>query len=632
VSHARRPAVVRRVLAAARRPLTAWRRGLAALQADRPATALFLGSVAFYGLYLRVDVFIVDTFAVANTASALAGGRLAVDPLAFGPSDVRLPGLHAVDGRLYGRNYGHAAAAVPLLWALRALSAAVEIRVLLAGLWSLCVLGAAVQVGRVVGRERVGSLAGSALALALLGANLGGRGLPRESLSLLSLQLTTVLAAALLAVVAYRLLRALHGRRVGVLAGVTTAVAGPVGFWAPIPKRHAVTALLAMVALYGFYRARTGADRRVRHRAIPYAAAALTAWVSAPEGLALLAALGPVDLLTARENRPRTLALLGGAFLLALAPFLLTNAAVSGNPLLPPRMWPDYAAGTLDGGSTPGAAGTAPGGGTTGGRTAPPGALAATIGGAGTALDVFLAQLDRGVRALEPRRLFHVLVRSGRIPGVDYARTGGYTVELALIEAAPVVAGLLAAPVALCGRRLPSRAAFGRVRRDPIRATDLFAAAYVAVLGLLYLPRLPLHSTITVRYLVPVVPFLVYGVCRLEPVHRVAEREGERLAALAVAATVGGVALAAVALAGVDPGTAMQAHAVANLAVAGLFAAWLAAALATDLDARVGAAVLALVLAASVAFLLLSGIEYFGQGRGFALPVARSLERLFPVR
>ena len=211
MSHARRPAVVRRVLAAARRTRTAWRRGLAALQADRPATALFLGSVAFYGLYLRVDVFIVDTFAVANTASALAGGRLAVDPLAFGPSDVRLPGLHAVDERLYGRNYGHAAAAVPLLWALRALSAVVEIRVLLAGLWSLCVLGAAVQVGRVVGRERVGSLAGSALALALLGANLGGRGLPRESLSLLSLQLTTVLTAALLAVVAYRLLPVVEG-------------------------------------------------------------------------------------------------------------------------------------------------------------------------------------------------------------------------------------------------------------------------------------------------------------------------------------------------------------------------------------------------------------------------------------
>ena len=70
----------------------------------------------------------------------------------------------------------------------------------------------------------------------------------------------------------------------------------------------------------------------------------------------------------------------------------------------------------------------------------------------------------------------------------------------------------------------------------------------------------------------------------------------------------------------------------ANLAVAGLLAAWLAVALRTDLDPRVGAAVLALVLAASTAFLLLSGVEYFGQGRQFTLPIARSLERLLPVR
>ena len=45
-----------------------------------------------------------------------------------------------------------------------------------------------------------------------------------------------------------------------------------------------------------------------------------------------------------------------------------------------------------------------------------------------------------------------------------------------------------------------------------------------------------------------------------------------------------------------------------------------------------GRVVLALVLAASIAFLLLSGVEYFGQGRQFTLPIARSLERLLPVR
>lgn len=609
---------------------------LSVVRPDHPTVALFLGSLAFYALYWRVDVFIVDTFAVANTVVALAGGHLAVDPLAFGSPGTDLPGLYTVDGRLYGRNYGHAAAAVPVLWVLRALSTVVEVRVLLAGAWSLLVLGTAVEIGRVLGRERPATLAGSATALLLLGANLAdARALSPESFPLVALQLTTMLAAALLAVVAYRLLRAVHGPRVGAFAGVATATVGPVGFWAPIPKRHAVTALLALLALYGFYRSRAATDaaRGRRLRAVPYVAAALTAWVSAPEGLALLAALAPVDLLTARENRPRTLALLGGAFLLALVPFLLTNAAISGNPLLPPRMLPDYVP-AASGGSTATATGSATTAGPTDvtGGTAPPGALATAVGATSAAFDVFLGQLDRGVRALEPRRLYHVLLRSGRIPGVDYGRTGGYTVELALIEAAPVVAGLLVAPVAVRARSVRDRSRPGLVRRDPVRATDLFAVVYVAVFGLLYLPRLPLHSTITVRYLVPVVPFMVYGVCRLAPVHRVVEFEGRRLAASTVLLAVAFVALAAIGLAGTGPGTAMQAHAVANLAVAGLLATWLAVALRSDVDPRIGAAVLALVLAVSVSFLLLSGVEYFGRGRQFALPVARSFEQLLPVR
>jgi hypothetical protein len=104
------------------------------------------------------------------------------------------------------------------------------------------------------------------------------------------------------------------------------------------------------------------------------------------------------------------------------------------------------------------------------------------------------------------------------------------------------------------------------------------------------------------------------------------------LAASTALLTVAFVALAATALAGTGPGTAMQAHAVANLAVAGLLAAWLAVALRVDVDPRIGAAVLALVLAVSVSFLLLSGVEYFGRGRQFALPVARSFEQLLPVR
>lgn len=69
--------------------------------------------------------------------------------------------------------------------------------------------------------------------------------------------------------------------------------------------------------------------------------------------------------------------------------------------------------------------------------------------------------------------------------------------------------------------------------------------------------------------------------------------------------------------------------AVVNLAVAATVGGWL---LVRPADDDVGAAVLGLVLAASVLFLLATGVEYFSDGREFALPLARAVESLLPIR
>ena len=630
---------------------TLWYRLEHAIGSDPNRLALFFGAISLYALYWRVDVFILDTFAMVNTVAALNRLELAIQPIVFGTPGPYFRGTYVVDGQLFGRNYGLAVAAVPVLWAFRLLTVVAAPRLLLAGGWALTILATGVFAGRALERPRTGRRLGASVALTTFAGNVAlARPLPEAVLPLVSLQVVTILSAALLVVLMYEVGRTVASSHVGVFAGVATAVIGPIGFWAPIPKRHTVSALLAFVALYGFYRARRAESprRRLQYRLVPYIAGALTAWVFSLEGFILVVAVCLTDLLTARDNSPRTLAVVATAFGVALVPFLLTNFLISGNPLQPPMMLPSWGGQALPTtGSTPAAEQVAASGqpSTATGTAQPgeglPGAFGQTI----TALAVettrqFSVILSRGANfatdglaAIEPSRLYHVFVRSGRIPGVDYAQTGGETLELTLLESAPLLAVLGLVPLRITRitrddlRRLPAR-----LRAEPVRTTDLFALVYVSVFWVLYLPRLPLHSTITVRYLVPTVPILVYAVCRLQPVRRVVTETAPLLAATAVTSAVGLTAFFSIALAGASPGTAMQAHAVVNLAVATAVLGWGVTADRVRLDPRVGAVLLGAAVGVTAAFLLLSGVEYLGHGRQFALPVSRLFETLIPVR
>ncbi|WP_435194291.1 hypothetical protein [Natronomonas sp. EA1] len=636
---------------------------------DRRGLALFLGALVLYGLYWRVDVFIVDTFALLNGLSSLAEGHLFLDRVRYGPVAGRKPGLYEAPGGVIARNYGQLLAALPVLVALKAIAAVASASALLVGLWSLVLAAFVRELGVLLDRPRLTRGAPVVGAVAFLVNLPGMTALPPAVLPLVALQLVTVLAAAMIPVLLYRLVSEFHGTRAGLLAGVFGLLVGPVGFWASIPKRHVITAALALATFLLFAASRRSG--RTRDRALAYVPVGLTAWVSAPEGLALFVPLVAVDLLTARTNDPRSLATVAAVFGIAALPVLLTNAVLTGSPFVPPRMLASFS-GLVETQAQAASAGAAPtqaatsgptqatptpeptvASGESGGATPAPESTGSTGGlltelvagmlglfeAAQRPLSVFVRLGEDGLHALDPTRLYHVLVRGGTIPGVDYAQTGGETLELTLLEAAPVLAGLTYLPVAGARRlaRARGRYTFRGLRefrewvREPARATDLLAVTYVATFWLLYLPRLPLHATITVRYLVPTVPLLVYGLVRLPPVRGVA-RDGWREVGVIAAATTA-LVLAVIAFGlgplGLSVGTLMQVHALSNLVIAGVVAGWL---FTRPGDTRLGAVALGGALGAMAAFLLLSGVEYFGVGRTFLLPVGQTLEALLEVR
>lgn len=641
--------------------------------ANSHATTAFLVALVVFGASWRVDAFIVDTVAVANALANLADGSLHISTVYYGPADAQTPGIYITDGRLYGRNYGQVVAALPVLYLLRGLSLVAAPSVLLAGAWSgaLAVLG--VRAGHALDDRRVGQLGVGLAALAFVANVAFGSALAPRLYPLVALQTVTLLAAAGLVATAYLLVELIHDHRAGVAAAVGTLLVGPVAFWATIPKRHAITAFLVLSCAYLLTRSR--ATGRLRDRALAYLPVGLTAWMSAPEGFLLLAALVPVDLLSARRRDPRALATVAAALAVGLLPFFLTNLAIAGNPLVAPRMLhaahaskftvttdPAVAASNPMATPEPAASGAPTDGGASSGGDAAAGASAsgsssaagsrpgllervaalatATVAAAAGAFERLATQADRAVAALAPDRLSHVFVRSGRIPGVEYAETGGETIELTLLESAPLLAALAAAPL-LRLRRLAHgprfRLSVARLRATlpsrpwtPAGTADLFAVVFGLGFTLVHLPRLPLHSTVTVRYLVPVVPLAVYGVVRLAPVRAVVASSSshELVASALVAFAVGGAVWLGAFAAGPSVGTLMQAHAVVNLVVAALLCGWLA--VAPD-DRRLGAIALGLVVAAMALFLVATGFEYFATDRRYLFAVARLIETAIPI-
>jgi len=552
---------------------------------DRAGLTVFAASLAFLVLTWRVGTFFNDVEVFPRLLGRLAEGTLSLGTV-YEVTDIE-PGMYRADGNVYGRNYGQVALALPVLWLLEAIDPVVDLRWLVVVGWSGLLVATGYLVGEQVGLRRRGLAIGAAVGVAALTANAWTHKPFLFDLEVIALQLSTMLIAAFTGVLVYRLLARMHGERIGLLAGAATVLATPVGFWGIVPKRHALSAMLVVLAVYAFARSRETPQARRRQtgfRALAYASAGFLAWVHGPEGFTLFLAVAVVDLPTAPRNDPRTLAVVAGAFALSLVPFFLTNALISGNPFLPPRFLdtfastvappdPQPAPDPAPGGGSDGGAAPSPGGGSNGSDTGGASGGGDSSAGSGSNgdgaggwipsiptgwLDVaahlapVIPLLERGIgmytsglQALvdEPGRVVNVFVRWGErdyVPGNVFF--DGAT-NLSVLESAPLVAGLAALPVASRVRGLRDRT--GRLRdgtarlRDVVdpNPVDLLVVVFSLLLVALFIHRLPIHVQATVRYLHPLYPLLVYGVARQPRVRRVLTGH-TRPALLAYEATV----------------------------------------------------------------------------------------------
>jgi hypothetical protein len=613
--------------------LSRWRGRLRALGravvGDRIGLCLLLATLLVVSLYWRVGVFITDNYTLYNALAAAADGHLWVDAAPVGGS-LNTPGMHSVGSLAYARNYGEVLLAVPVLWAVRGLAAVADLHVALVALWHAVALALVVQVAALRRWPQNVVVGASVLAVVSFVLNLSlARSLSDVAPVVVSLQFVTVGAAALTAVLTYRLVGRHRSTRTAVAAGAAVALATPIGFWAPIPKRHVLTGLVVVGVLYAFDRSRSPEAGRLTlplvgpvpaFRAGAYALVGLYAWVHAAEALFLLVPLALVDLPTAPRNDGRALATVAVGFALSVVPLVLTNVLISGDPLSVPRTLPNFDPDQF-GGSTGGGGGSAGGGGS--GED-----LFGGGGGGGRGplwlLQTMVDHYRMGVEDLlgDFEGLRETLVATDNLADL-HGSVRFRAANLALLESAPLLGALVALPVAA----VVGLSARGRSALDGFRATDALAVLMTVSLLLLYLPRLPLHVQVTARYVLPLFPLAVYGIARLGVVQRVLESAG----GLGLRSYVAGVGLGAplvlaVALdQGLSVGESVQFHGAVNLALAAAVAVALSASVVDDRFDPLAALALGLAAAGGTVFVLLSGLVYFSFVGPYLLPVVRVL-------
>lgn len=660
---------------------------------DRHGCALWLGLLVIFGLYWRVGIFITDTYTTANTLVAVSNGQLQITETPYTLTLGSQPGLHEYGDDLYGRNYGQVILATPLVWAFQALSVFVSGRLLLLGLWSGTALAFVSQVGLLGQRHtdiakrtilRVGS---AVVAVLFVTGVLTATALPDTALPLAAFQVSTMLAAATASLVLYRLVGIWHDRSVAVAAGVALGIASSIGFWASLPKRHVLVGLLLLTTVYLFARSRVAYDdSRFRlalsFRAGAYLAAGLVTWTHAFEGFFLVATLAVVDLATARRNSLSHLTVVGIALFLGSLPMLVTNYLISGNPAKPPRLLPstggvnvEFTPDTVDSGGDGATAGDGGTGGSEGTATETGGSTENSTGGSdgdvgesstegaggdssggkipvvtpaldmfdritdaiGPALGFVLEAASGGLDVIKnPSRMSHIFLRGGSIPGIRYPTNNYELIELTMLESVPLFGAIAALPVILfrsVGKRVRQRR-FLQIGASPQTQTDLFVAALAAVFTLIYISRLPLHTQLTVRYLLPTVPPIMYGLVRIPAVNESISTSPRQLAGGYVASVIAGLTLGLGAVAGLDLalGEAVQFHALVNLGGAAVCAvAVLGRTMVPDIvSSRTVVRGLALPAGLTTAYVVLSGLVYFQYGP-FALDFVRLLVEHFPA-
>lgn len=579
---------------------------------DQVGFTLFVVTIWFTLPLVSLGFAINDNMTVANTLATVAGGSLEVKEAVYG-QNLDIPGIMESGGRAYGRNYGHVFLALPVLLVLRLAGSVADPFVLIAGFWSLTLYVLVRNAIRFAGYESESVAAGAGTAVvAFLGTVFLGTELNPLWFPYISLSIVSIVAAGFIAVLLYRLLLREYGGAIASSAGFVVTLGTPVVFWAPIPKRHVLVGCLALCSMFLLYSSRRNDTSKTAdlHRALSYAPVGMAAWVSAPDGVILGLAVVIADVTTAERTDLRSLSMILVVCVLSFLPFTLTNLAISGSPVTPPRLLSDY--GTPPGSVSP--------------SNPNPGAEIVPGWVRSTPFWQIVNQFLTGgvVLLTQPGRVVDVFIRSGYTLPTPEGVIGTSEINLTVIESIPIVAPVAGFAVQM-GRR---------IKRADFSATveDVFAFTFCTLVVLAYLPRLPLYSTITVRYLVPMYPVLVYATARLPVVRRAVEFRWQWGAwTYAGVVLIGGqLFLAGVILLERGVGEYMQTHAVLNLTIATLLAMWAVAATATtrtetaDRYDTVGAVLLGLAAGAGTVLVLLATVAYFRVGK-FLLPIVPAI-------
>lgn len=617
---------------------------------DRIGLALFLGALCVLFTFTRVGIFITDTLTTANAFVALTEGHLAVTEPFYG-TNLDTPGMFVVDGNHYGRNYGQLVASLPAYVLLRAVGVVADLRIALVGGWSLGLLALSVVTGRVLDQPRVFAIGGSGAALALFGLNVAvATPLPARMVPILALQLTSIVAGALLAVVVYRLLRYLASQRVGLVAGVLVILATPIGFWAPIPKRHVVTTLIAFVAFLAFAKSRSNDQpRRTVFHAGAYVMAGFLAWIHAPEAFVLLITLLVADIVSSPPERLRALPVVAGAFVVSLIPFFVTNYLLTGNPIYPPRFQTGFGVdlpaeqlrdnpGGEDPSAEDGGGGGGGDGGGGGGGTGTDGPERIILPFIGDLLSPFLTFNNRLKLGLETvwyntEQITRTFLRSGYVSTNPSAQ--GEAINLSMLESSPLL-GALVSPLVHVVESRPEIRSIGKRLRRPGGATAFALALYTVLFTLLYIPQLPIHAQVTVRYLLPVYAVGVVGVVWCPPIRRALERHLRTFAWVTAGSVLVGGQLLVVTFVALELalGEAFQFYALLGLLLAGAIAVSSFLTVLTDRADRLLVATIGVTTAAVTVFSLLvvtayaSSIGTYPSGGEQLLPIVRVLADL----
>ncbi|WP_227134341.1 hypothetical protein [Halorubellus salinus] len=621
---------------------------------DGLGVLVFAVTVLFVASFWRMDLAINDNQTLANGVRALTNGHLRILDPHFGGNNGIAPGTKYHDGARYAREYGLVVPAAIISVLLHSLAHVLSLSVLLVGAW--CLLGVVAIDELTDGRRyedelRLGARLG--MGVLFVGNVLLAAPIDPVTIPVVSLQLWTLLCTGFVATLAYRLFELELPRRVAAAVGVGVVVATPVGFWATVPKRHVVVALAVLVAAYAFARQPSVRGARGRLlRTVPYATAGLLAWVHPGDGAIFFVAVCVVDVVfgTAYDRAQVTLA--SGVFVLSLLPFFVTNLLVSGNPVRPPQFLPQYDGQPLGRAVPDETTGETGGGGSgtgTPSETFVPGVLARiVVEAAVAALTTAGGFLRRAVRYAEgtfyvfvdsPQRVFQTFVRSGYVERAA-VRGASFSYNLAYLESMPLLGPAVLGTIHAVRHAEPlRRVANGGslVFRDADASTRVLALAgvYFSLMVLFYQERLPLHSTLTVRFLVPTMPLAVYAALRLPALRNVLlERFRTVGMAYAVTVLVGGELFAGVlVLLSPTVGEAVQLHALVALAMAGTLSAWCIVVsldgrwLSTRNAGRVGAVLLGTTAGTTTVFLLLAGWMHFPYGE-YAIPIFDALSEL----